>query len=67
MDELKQSVQLAVREQKDPLDVKLEAFELFKNMINNLNKDSSFLIKGGLPNQNISSIQEAKDHVSTKN
>ena len=62
MDELKQSVQLAVHEQKDPLLIyKFEAFELFKNMINNLNKEIlSFLIKGGLPNQNISSIQEAK-------
>ena len=30
-------------------------------MINNLNKEIlSFLIKGGLPNQNLSSIQEAK-------
>ena len=62
MDELKQSVQLAVHEQKDPLLIyKFEAFELFKTMINNLNKEIlSFLIKGGLPNQNISSIQEAK-------
>ena len=62
MDELKQSVQLAVHEQKDPLLIyKFEAFELFKNMINNLNKEIlSFLIKGGLPNQNMSSIQEAK-------
>ena len=62
MDELKQSVQLAVHEQKDPLLIyKFEAFELFKAMINNLNKEIlSFLIKGGLPNQKISSIQEAE-------
>jgi preprotein translocase subunit SecA len=34
MDELKQSVQLAVHEQKDPLLIyKFEAFELFKGMI----------------------------------
>ena len=34
MDELKQSVQLAVHEQKDPLLIyKFESFELFKNLI----------------------------------
>jgi preprotein translocase subunit SecA len=62
MDELKQSVQLAVHEQKDPLLIyKFEAFELFKSMMSNLNKEVlSFLIKGSLPNQNPSSIQEAK-------
>ncbi len=62
MDELKQSVQLAVHEQKDPLLIyKFEAFELFKSMINNLNKEVlSFLIKGSLPSQNPASIQEAK-------
>ena len=62
MDELKQSVQLAVHEQKDPLLIyKFEAFELFKFMINNLNKEVlSFLIKGGLPNQKPATIQEAK-------
>ena len=62
MDELKQSVQLAVHEQKDPLLIyKFEAFELFKSMLNKLNKEVlSFLIKGSLPNQNPSSIQEAR-------
>jgi len=62
MDELKQSVQLAVHEQKDPLLIyKFEAFELFKSMLNTLNKEVlSFLIKGSLPSQNPSSIQEAK-------
>ena len=62
MDELKQSVQLAVHEQKDPLLIyKFEAFELFKSMLNKLNKEVlSFLIKGSLPSQNPSSIQEAK-------
>ena len=40
MDELKQSVQLAVHEQKDPLLIyKFEAFELFKTMIEKVNKD----------------------------
>ena len=47
MDELKQSVQLAVHEQKDPLLIyKFEAFELFKKMIEQVNKDViSFLFK----------------------
>ena len=51
MDELKQSVQLAVHEQKDPLLIyKFEAFELFKEMIDQVNKDViSFLFKGELP------------------
>ena len=40
MDELKQSVQLAVHEQKDPLLIyKFEAFQLFKAMIDKVNKD----------------------------
>ena len=62
MDELKQSVQLAVHEQKDPLLIyKFEAFELFKSMINNLNKEVlSFLFKGGLPSQSDTEIHEAK-------
>ncbi|WP_033956585.1 preprotein translocase subunit SecA [Psychroserpens jangbogonensis] len=62
MDELKQSVQLAVHEQKDPLLIyKFEAFELFKQMIDQVNKDViSFLFKGELPTETQNSIQEAK-------
>ncbi|MCM4168802.1 Protein translocase subunit SecA [Arenibacter antarcticus] len=62
MDELKQSVQLAVHEQKDPLLIyKFEAFELFKAMIEKVNKEIvSFLFKGELPNQS-NEIQEAKN------
>jgi len=69
MDELKQSVQLAVHEQKDPLLIyKFEAFELFKSMLASLNKEVlSFLIKGGLPNQSPASIQEAKRAKLNKN
>ena len=69
MDELKQSVQLAVHEQKDPLLIyKFEAFELFKSMLAGLNKEIlSFLIKGGLPNQSLASIQEAKRAKLNKN
>lgn len=62
MDELKTSVQLAVHEQKDPLLIyKFEAFNLFKNMIDDVNKEViSFLFKGDLPSQNPNQIQEAK-------
>ena len=63
MDELKQSVQLAVHEQKDPLLIyKFEAFELFKAMIDKVNKEVvSFLFKGELPNGNPNEIQEARN------
>ncbi|MFE3870252.1 preprotein translocase subunit SecA [Flavobacterium sp. ZS1P70] len=63
MDELKQSVQLAVHEQKDPLLIyKLEAFNLFRSMLDNVNKDViSFLFKGDLPAQQNQQIQEAKE------
>ena len=62
MDELKQSVQLAVHEQKDPLLIyKFEAFELFKQMIDQVNKDViSFLFKGELPVQEQNQIREAR-------
>ena len=62
MDELKQSVQLAVHEQKDPLLIyKFEAFELFKAVIEKVNKDViSFLFKGELPQENQQQIQEAR-------
>ncbi|MCB0820379.1 MAG: SEC-C domain-containing protein [Bacteroidetes bacterium] len=51
MDELKQSVQHAVYEQKDPLLIyKLESFNLFKAMIGKVGREiSSFLMKGSLP------------------
>ena len=63
MDELKQSVQLAVHEQKDPLLIyKFEAFELFKSMIDKVNKEVvSFLFKGELPSADTSEIQEARN------
>ena len=62
MDELKQSVQLAVHEQKDPLLIyKFESFELFKKMIDQVNKDViSFLFKGEIPQETANTIQEAK-------
>ena len=60
MDELKQSVQLAVHEQKDPLLIyKFEAFQLFKTMIDKVNKDIvSFLFRAELPTQ-APAVQEA--------
>ncbi len=73
MDELKQSVQLAVHEQKDPLLIyKFEAFELFKVMLENVNRDvMSFLFKGEIPSTGAPSIHEArqtkpKEKVETK-
>ena len=53
MDDLKQSVQTAYLEQKDPLVIyKVEAFNLFKNMDSELNKDIvSFLCHSSLPVQ----------------
>ena len=63
MDELKSSVQNASYEQKDPLLVyKFEAFELFKVMIDDVNKEVlSFLFKGEIPNQgNISEARQQK-------
>ena len=63
MDELKQSVQLAVHEQKDPLLIyKFEAFKLFSAMLNGVNKEVvSFLFKGDLPQQTAPKIQEAQE------
>ena len=62
MDELKQSVRLAVHEQKDPLLIyKFEAFELFKGMLSEMNKEvSSFLLKAELPTQNPNVATEAE-------
>ncbi|PSR02960.1 MAG: preprotein translocase subunit SecA, partial [Bacteroidetes bacterium SW_11_45_7] len=62
MDELKQSVQGAVYEQKDPLLVyKFEAFKLFKTMLSNINKDiTAFLFKGVIQEEEEQELQEAK-------
>ncbi|KUF39370.1 preprotein translocase subunit SecA [Myroides marinus] len=53
MDELKQSVQLAVHEQKDPLLIyKFEAFELFKKTIFEIDSEvMTFLTRADLPQQ----------------
>ncbi|OYT13411.1 MAG: preprotein translocase subunit SecA [Bacteroidetes bacterium 4572_114] len=62
MDDLKQSVQNATYEQKDPLLIyKLESFELFKAMLQKINREiTSFLLKGNLPIQDPSNVREAQ-------
>ncbi len=62
LDDLKQSVQNATYEQKDPLLIyKFESFELFKQMIQKVNKDIiSFLFKGNIPLNDSENVQEAK-------
>ncbi len=65
MDELKQSVQNAVYEQKDPLLIyKFESFNLFKTLIDKVNKEIvSFLLKADLPTQ--SNVQEERRQAET--
>ena len=62
MDDLKQSVQNAVYEQKDPLVVyKMEAYNLFKQMLTTVNKEVvRFLFKGVIPSQEPQQIKEAR-------
>jgi len=62
MDDLKTSVQNAVYEQKDPLLIyKFESFELFKQMIEKVNKEIlSFLFKGHIAVQESSNVREAR-------
>jgi preprotein translocase subunit SecA len=69
MDELKQSVQAATYEQKDPLLIyKFESFELFKAMINKVNKDVvSTLMKGHIPTQDPEQVREAKQRRQIEN
>ena len=61
MDDLKQSVQNAAYEQKDPLLIyKFESFELFKSMVQRTNKEiTSFLIKADVPIQ-VDNVKEAQ-------
>ena len=62
MDDLKQSVQNAAYEQKDPLLIyKFEAYELFKNMIDKMNREVvSLLMKAHIPLRDPSQVQEAR-------
>lgn len=61
LDDLRQSVQNAVYEQKDPLLVyKFEAFELFKQFIYQVNQENSaYLLKAYLAVQQPGEVQEA--------
>ncbi|MEA3445017.1 MAG: SEC-C metal-binding domain-containing protein, partial [Bacteroidota bacterium] len=67
MDDLKQSVQNASYEQKDPLLIyKFESFELFKTMLEKINKQVvSILMKGHIPIQDASEVHEAKQPVKS--
>jgi len=62
MDELKTSVQNAVYEQKDPLLIyKFESFNLFKKMIEEINRDVlAFLFKGFIPVTDPANVREAR-------
>ena len=62
MDDLKQSVQNAVYEQKDPLLIyKFEGFEAFKRFIGRVNEETiSFLMKAEIPTQEPERLQEAR-------
>lgn len=61
MDDLKQSVQNAVYEQKDPLLIyKFEGFEAFKRFISKVNEETiSFLMKAEIPIQEADDVHEA--------
>ena len=63
MDDLKQSVQTAYLEQKDPLVIyKMEAFELFRSMDASMNKDIvSFLCHCAIPVEQQAPIREARE------
>jgi len=62
MDDLKQSVQNATYEQKDPLLIyKFESFELFKTMVQKVNRDiTAFLQHGNLPSQMQTQVQQSR-------
>jgi preprotein translocase subunit SecA len=62
MDDLKQAVQGAVYEQKDPLLIyKFEAFEMFKKMLSEVNADiTGFLFKGSIPIRSSDEVQQAQ-------
>ena len=63
LDELKQSVQNASYEQKDPLVIfKLESVKLFDSMIDEINNNTvSILMRGQIPLQAPDEVQEADD------
>ena len=62
MDQLKQAVQMATYEQKDPLLIyKKEAYDLFKGMVMEMNKELvAFLSRAKLPISNSDEVREAR-------
>ncbi|MDD4149281.1 MAG: preprotein translocase subunit SecA [Bacteroidales bacterium] len=62
MDDLRQSVQAASYEQKDPLLIyKLESFNLFKTMLDKINKSVVItLMKGYIPVERAEQVKEAR-------
>ncbi|OPZ14801.1 MAG: preprotein translocase subunit SecA [Bacteroidetes bacterium ADurb.BinA261] len=67
MDELRQSVQNATYEQKDPLLIyKLESFNLFKIMVEDINSEAvSILMRGQIPVQNPENVRQAAPEQKT--
>lgn len=63
MDDLRQSVQNATIEQKDPLLVyKLESFELFKTMLDKINRDIiASLVKAHIPLRSKEEVRKAEE------
>ncbi|WP_294139341.1 preprotein translocase subunit SecA [uncultured Sanguibacteroides sp.] len=63
MDDLKQSVQNATYEQKDPLLIyKFESFNLFKSMVDKINKSVvSTLMKGQIPFEAPEDVRQAEE------
>ncbi|MBK7213439.1 MAG: preprotein translocase subunit SecA [Bacteroidales bacterium] len=61
MDDLRQSVQSATYEQKDPLLIyKFESFSLFKTLVQRINKEIvSFLMRANIPIQEPQQVHEA--------
>jgi preprotein translocase subunit SecA len=62
LDDLRQSVRTATYEQKDPLLIyKFESFELFRSMIDKVNRDvCSILLRGQIPIRDSSGVQRAQ-------
>ncbi len=63
MDDLRQSVQNASYEQKDPLLIyKLESYDLFKSLLNRINRSVvSVLMKGQIPIEDPDEVKEAEN------
>ena len=62
LDDLKEAVQNASYEQKDPLVIyKLESFNLFKAMLEKINEDViSFLMRADIPTQDPNTVRESR-------